>query len=100
MGECQSSSEIINTILCSNNSKTIITQTKQIMKRSASTICTISTCLCKQVIGDESINYGQLYGKYELRNDAFRWNNKDGEWRAIRSTNPCAKSNTWILTIH
>jgi hypothetical protein len=94
MGECQSSSGITSTILCWNNSKTIITQTKQIIKRNASTICTNSTCLCKQVIDDESINYGQLYGMYELGNDAFCWNNKDGEWTTIPWTDPCAKSNT------
>jgi hypothetical protein len=52
----------------------IITQTKQIIKRSASTDRTNSTCLCKQVIGEESINYGQLYGPYEVENDAFCWN--------------------------
>ncbi len=75
MGECQSSSGITSTILCWNNSKTIITQTKEIINCSASTICTNSTCLCKRVIGDEIINYGQLYGTYELGNDAFPWNN-------------------------
>ncbi len=73
MGECQSSSGIASTILCWNNSNTIITQTKQIIKRSASTVCTNSTCLCKRVIGDKSINYGQWYGTYELGNDVFHW---------------------------
>jgi hypothetical protein len=71
MGECQSSSEITSSILCWNNSKSIIIQMKQIIKRSASTICTNSTCLCKRVISDKNVNYGQLYGTYELGNDAF-----------------------------
>jgi hypothetical protein len=78
MSECQSSRGIASTILCWNNSKTIITQTKQIIKHSASTVCTNSTCFCKRIIGDESINYGQLYGTCELGNHAFCWNNKDG----------------------
>jgi hypothetical protein len=83
-----------------NNSKIIITQTKQIIKRNASTICTTPHVFCKPVIGDESINYGQLYGTCELGNDAFHWNNKDGEWTTIRLIDPCAKSNTQILTTH
>jgi hypothetical protein len=95
MGECQSSSGITSTILSWNNSKTIITQRKQIIKRGASTLCTNSTCLCKRIIGDESVNYGQLYGTYELGNGAFRWNNKDGEWTTIKSTYPF--DTTWYV---